>query len=372
MKLLLKPNDVLFFRGNQNYTAGEEHVVNSILPSPQTIAGAIRSKIYFTESDNEDIKKLIGYKKEEPEFQILGSFFCKKTKTSIQEYFTMPNDITTTYIPNLQKEIKRTISFVKYNKVKWNEELTIPLLSCENIQFQSLGGYLNLVLFKKYLIGNLSREEINNHSNGNVIYYHESRIGIKRCAKTKTSEEGYLYKTAYLRLKSDSRICVWLGKDSQKVIAQLGKDGLLALGGENRIASYKVLESTVDESFDELNDKIVRKCNDEQQLKLYVATSLILKDSTNSKYEWNPSSYLKKNYNIEVEEIHPLLSKCYNLSGWDYANQRPKEMKYLVPEGSVYYVKFKGNISNILMKLGEQTKLGYGLCFVGVWNSKEE
>jgi CRISPR-associated protein Cmr3 len=56
-----------------------------------------------------------------------------------------------------------------------------------------------------------------------------------------------------------------------------------------------------------------------------------------------------------------LIGKPYLISGWDYANNKPKGNRYGIPEGSVYFVKFEGefNWAKPYLKFGELNKLGY-------------
>jgi multidrug efflux pump subunit AcrB len=68
-------------------------------------------------------------------------------------------------------------------------------------------------------------------------------------------------------------------------------------------------------------------------------------------------------------KIYPLIGKPITFSGWDYANKSPKPSRYAIPPGSVYFVEFNGGFkpNKPYLKLGDLTRLGYGLCFVGVW-----
>jgi len=71
---------------------------------------------------------------------------------------------------------------------------------------------------------------------------------------------------------------------------------------------------------------------------------------------------------VRVEKITSLLGKPLKVSGWDLASDKPKGIRFAVPAGSVYFVEVEElNLSKPYFKLGKFTRLGYELCFVGVW-----
>jgi len=347
MRFLLKPNDVLMFRESKPFTAGEAHLARTTLPLPQTIAGALRSAILLNSNFSEYAKKLVGYEQEEPEFKILGSFFYDG-----QEIFHTPLDIV------------ETKGFEGYFFVK---PLKLPnshfVFKGRHIHFESVGGFLSYDNLIRYLKEDLRKEELEE-----VVIYDlfvkESRIGIK-LSEAKITDEKHFYKAEFLRLNDNVELSVWIGDKAEEVRKYIG--GLIRLGGESRFARIKIEENDSLEKLRDAWDDILKSVNESKTFKLYVATPTLIENSNN--YTWNIEQKLKDELKIKIKAIYPLIGKPIAFSGWDYAENKPKPTRYAIPAGSVYFIEFEGEIklNQPYLKLGELTKLGYGLCFLGVW-----
>jgi len=347
MRIRLKPNDVLMFRESKPFTAGESHLARSTLPLPQAIAGALRSAILLTSNFSKDAKELVGYKREEPEFELLGSFLFKG-----QEYFHTPLDVVKS--KGLEDHF-----FVK--------PLQLPngqyIFRGRHIHFESVGGFVSYEDLVRYLKGDLKDEELEEIVRHD-LFIKESRIGIK-LSEVKVSEEHFFYKAEFLRLKDSVEISVWLEDRVNEVKKYLS--GLIRLGGESRFARVKIENSDPLEKLRDARDEILKSVNESGRFKLYVATPTLVENSGNC--TWNIKQELKDKLKIDVKAIYPLIGKPIAFSGWDYAENKPKPTRYAIPAGSVYFVEFEGEIklNQPYLKLGELTKLGYGLCFLGVW-----
>ena len=89
MRVIIEPNDVLLFRELKYFEARTDHVARSTLPLPQTVAGAIRSKILFEQDFSQEAKDYVGYRKEEPENLTIDGVFL----WDAEELFATPMDI---------------------------------------------------------------------------------------------------------------------------------------------------------------------------------------------------------------------------------------------------------------------------------------
>lgn len=356
MKIIIEPNDVLLFRESKPFMAGEGHLARSVFPLPQVIAGAIRSKILINSNFSDEAKELVGFKKDEPNFKILGNFLFKD-----EEFFTTPLDIARA------KDVDGYF-FVKPLEV-WNGKL---IFGGKHIHFKSVGGYLSYDNLVRYLKGELNEDEL-----GDVVadglFEKESRIGIK-LGETKTTEEGYFYKVEFLRFKKDVKLSVWLGNGCESIKESLSDKGLIKLGGEGRFSKFKVEDENPLNKLEYAWDEIKEKINREKRFKLYIATPLSVKDSKGC-FSWDISHCIEElknenqKLNIKIKRVYPLIGKPITFSGWDYATNNPKPNRYAIPDGSVYFVEFEGEIEHNepYLKLGELAKLGFGLCFMGVW-----
>jgi len=348
MRIRLKPNDVLMFRESKPFIAGESHLARTTLPLPQTIAGALRSAILLNSNFSEDAKKLAGYKQDEPEFKILGSFFYRE-----DEFFHTPLDIV------------KTKGLRGYFLI---EPLKLPngrhIFKGRHIHFESVGGFISYDNLVRYLKGDLRDDELEEVVRYD-LFVKESRIGIK-LSEAKVSEEHLFYRAEFLRLKDDVGISVWIGDKAEEVKKYLG--GSIKLGGESRFARVKIDNNNPLEKLKDAWDKILESVNESKTFKLYVATPMLVKNSGN--YTWNIEHELSNELKIKIKAIYPLLGKPIAFSGWNYAENRPKPTRYAIPAGSVYFVEFEEGeieLDGPYLKLGELTKLGYGLCFLGVW-----
>ncbi len=349
MRILIEPNDVLLFRKSKPFMAGEDHLARSVFPLPQVIAGAIRSKILIDSNFSNNAKKLAGFEKDEPEFTILGHFLFKN-----EEFFATPLDIATA------KGVEGYF-FVKPLEILDGRFI----FSGRHIHFKNVGGYLSYKHLIDYLGCNLNENELEDIIRDDLLTK-ESRIGIK-LGNAKVTEEGYFYKAVFLRLNKDVKLSVWLDDGCKDVKAFLGEDGLIKLGGENRFAKFKFENKNPLSKLEEVWDEIKEKVNKSGRFKLYVATPLLTKN--NNIYTWDIKALLEKELNISIKNVYPLIDKPLTFSGWDYANNEPKSNKYTIPAGSIYFVEFGGKIKHKkpYLKLGKLTRLGYGLCFIGIW-----
>ena len=337
MKIIIEPNDVLLFRELKPFTAGLDNVVKSILPLPQTIAGAIRSRTLVEQNFSDDSKEYVGYGVEEPPengLKVLGTFMWDR-----EELLPTPMDVA----------------------IQDSKEVVVKPKNAFGVDFfypstKPVGGFIPLRTLMKFLSGEIEPESVVNVvRDTSKKFVKEIRIGIK-LIESRVVEEEMLYSVEFLRVPG---ISVWVEN-----LKFLPEKGLLRLGGEGRFArfvvgkndSIEVLRDGWENVKDSLNGK----------MKLYVATPLLLENS--GFYDWDVGRELK-NLGLKVIKVIPLIGRPVKVGGWDMANNKPKGVRYAVPAGSVYFVEFEGkfDIDEPYLKLGKLTRLGYGLCFVGVW-----
>jgi CRISPR-associated protein Cmr3 len=364
MKIIISPNDVLLFREAKQFDAGETHVARSILPAPQALAGAIRSKILIDSDFSED--GLVGYELnsneyKEPEFEILGSFFYDG-----QEYFRTPLDIA-------KSKYEEDYFYITPRELQWGYLFTINLFGGKRLHTEGGNGYLSYENMIAYLSGMLEERNLNKVVvESKKLFKKEGRVGIKLDA-AKTTEEGYFYKVEFLRLNNDVKLnneiklALWLGEKAEVVEQHIEKRGMLKLGGESRFVKYELKEGKQLSQFQNKWESIKDTINTDKIFKLYIATTALVKE--NKKFTWDIEQIIKHKLGIEPLNIYSLLGKPYLISGWNYARNEPKGNKYGIPEGSVYFVEFEGefNWAKPYLKFGELNKLGYGLAFLGVW-----
>ena len=232
------------------------------------------------------------------------------------------------------------------------------ILKGKSIHFESVGGFISYSNLVRYLKGEL-QEGLENVVKFD-IYSRESRVGVK-LGDAKVAGEGFFYKAEFLRL---NKISVWLGENSDKVRKFLN-GSVLRLGGEGRFAKIEFKSGDPLKELRRAWDQIEDEINRNKMFKLYVVTPTLIKRSNT--YSWDVSGELEGRLGVTVKNIYHLTGKPVVFSGWNYAKNRPKPTRYAIPAGSVYFVEFDGKVDEPFVRLGEMIKLGYGLCFLGVW-----
>ena len=344
MRIIMRPNDVLFLNAGREFSAGETHLgITQTFVPPHTVAGAIRSALYF--KDSKGLDHLIRAGEEEPGFEILGVFFWKGT-----ELFPLPADV-------VEDEDGRLVLASPEGDV---------VTASGSIHFSPATGFIRLDTLLDYLQGkevDFEKAVISNED----VYTLEDRIGIGLTEK-KTTAEGLLYRTRNLRLREGIGVSVWLGERGDQVRDALGATGLLRLGGEGRFVRY----SFDDDQVPELPEMDVRG----SLVRLYVATPLVLITRRDGKEysTWNLRHELSRALGVKAEKLRIrwfFSNGILPLTGWDMKNKYPKAVRYAVSPGSVYYVEIEGGLSSLpgYLKLGELKNLGYGLVLPGLIES---
>lgn len=362
MRLLIHPNDVLMFRESRQFDAGVDHLARSMLPFPQSIAGAIRSKILARADFSEDAKHLVGFEEEEPAFEVLGAFFWNG-----EELFRVPKDVGNSKNDAASSKDETQPFYIEPEEMRWGKrELT--LFSGKSIHFKSENGFISRSPLVRYLRGELAEDELSSTIvKDEDVFKHEGRVGVG-IGDTKTAEEHLFYKAEFLRLEKGVVVSVWLGEKGNDVSTYLGEEGLLKLGGEGRFASYTADNVHPLHELEAAWEKMSQTINERKRFKLYIATPTLL-DKADDMCTWNIKDELKEKLDVKIIKVYPLMGRPQKLSGWSYVKRKPKPLRYAVPRGSIYFVKFGGTLglSTPYLKLGELPKLGYGLTLVGVW-----
>ncbi|MCD6484612.1 MAG: type III-B CRISPR module-associated protein Cmr3 [Candidatus Odinarchaeota archaeon] len=374
MKLYILPIDVVMFRDSRPFTAGEDIIAHSIVPLPQTFAGAIRTKIYFDKIDGKDendekvkqYKEFIGFCRDEPQFTIMGTFLAK----NYEELFFAPTNLAM-YIDSKNK---KKWDFLYPLEIRWGLTSRV-IFGGHRIGHKEVKPlFFTKFGLKKYLMGEFTIDDIqdDNKNEKNVvqqedIFTREERIGIALEKEQKITREGLLYRVEFIRFKDSAGFSIWTDDSLDEYFENTG---LIKIGGENRVSRYikvaKGLELYIDAN--ELSEII----NREKKFLVYVATHTIISKNNGKDsriYTWNIKKEVERLLKIRITAIYPVVNKLRLVSGWDVAKHIPKPTRYAISPGSVYFIKFDGKIelNSPFGKIGELQKLGYGLIMFGVW-----
>lgn len=169
------------------------------------------------------------------------------------------------------------------------------------------------------------------HANALGISYFdvERRVHVSIDPKTRTAKPGELYQTSMLRMEryhNDSWQRYALAVDVPDLDESLASrlaDGLSPIGGERRLAWVHRSACALPEMPDfEVNDQIIR---------LVLLTPGIFDQG------WRPC------FDDSVELIAAATGRPQAISGWSFEHNQPKKTRYMVPAGSVYWVKVAGD-----------------------------
>jgi len=371
-RLLLDPLDVLMFRSERPFVAGETRIAKTGIINPLTFEGAIKSKIFadfckkmgisprefqrlklnneniddfnktrkylsdFVASQMKDIQikkmlELIGYSPLNipSHFNVLGVFPVKKE--NMTEHFPIPYDLVRLESKEGKNKVKKLIPRKEIG-FKW-KNIDLYVGFSENSQVKNIDGFMGLNALKEYLYG----KDPENFETP-LPFLKEIRTGIELEKANKTTKEGALYTAEFIRLKKDWSFVLWY-EYSENIFS---KEEIIKLGGEGRGALVKPIEDLL------LNWKdLISEINKEKKLKIYLATPSYLNGSVPPTEKIQDILGVKK-----LVLVGAFPGKPVYIGGYDIALNIEKPLKKWVNGGAVYYYTFEGEIDeNLILPL---------------------
>ncbi|MCS7459008.1 hypothetical protein N0M98_02535 [Paenibacillus doosanensis] len=219
------------------------------------------------------------------------------------------------------------------------------------------GGYLDEVAITQYLKGELPDESCLQLAD---LINKERHVGIQINPDSGATQAGMWYSIEKVRPVSQN------GGRCSLVVEAEGIDiripGVIKLGGESRAASIQRLG-------DKYNFEPVS--SNKKYFKLYLATPAIFK------HGWIPwwldpvskeGVFAYKKRRIRVRLISAAIGRYVAAGGFSFEKQKPKEMRYAVPAGSVYFFEiiegeFQDAIKLFNQKCISDYREGYGFIY---------
>lgn len=261
--LEIEPLDTMFFRGAESMEAGENHEVDTMFPPmPATITGAIRTAIlrqqgiapaeYLQNPDKYSRScPLLGVP-QVPGFTLIGPLFATGDGILL---LPVPAHWHA-HLPDIPK-------------IKWGEKYqvqaatplaggTLGLVGSVSQPFwvrqpsgsdmKSLGGYWatsetftamhqgkgEIVFYNSPAGPKRSEAAILTTTS---IFVREERVGLALTPQ-RTAKEGHLYCAMHIRLREGVRMIVGINSPYETI---LEREGILQLGGEQRVCHYRIL-----------------------------------------------------------------------------------------------------------------------------------
>lgn len=392
MRLFIEPSDVLFFRTALPFTAGESfYAASRFPPTPETIQGAIRSRIASSAAAREQkslaevfaeglLKPLIGDQGSYGRFRLRGLTLGQRTGNVVEQLFPPPAHLLRSEeksadghhaIARLVPLPKDAAPKVMTNWPKGHDQLRLLQRA-----YDGSASVEKWVEFDHWLTGDELRrafapdtaelQRVQGIPPGK-LYEREPRLGIGMVNESKTTKEGQLYQVSVVRLHKDVGLLVDVGlqdeHDPQQVVFSreevkkplgIENKGWLALGGERRAASFVVLGEAPAAGPLEPPPE-ARAC-------LYFVTPTYFKGG------WEPKDWLRL---VGARPIAAAVPHQQLIGGWKQepgsAGGAPKTLRRCVPAGSVYF--FDGPVAGSGPFTDEGSEIGYGIAYKGAWEN---
>jgi len=261
--LEIEPLDTLFFRGAESMEAGENHEVDTMFPPmPTTITGAIRTAILRQKgiAPAAYLQKPEKYRQEYPllgEPQMPGFILVGPLFATVDGILLLP--VPAHWHADLPDSLK----------IQWGEkyqvqaatplaEKTLGLVGSAHQPFwvrqpsgsnmKSLGGFW--ATGEAFSTMQRGKGEITFYNSAdkikrsqaailttNSIFVREERVGLALTPQ-RTAKEGHLYSAVHIRLRDGVRMLAGINSPHETILAN---DGVLQLGGEQRVCRYRLL-----------------------------------------------------------------------------------------------------------------------------------
>jgi CRISPR-associated protein Cmr3 len=335
----LDPLDTLFFRDGKPFSLGEETWANGLFPPPLSVVyGALRTaylsehidELTYANGDHDRTSRLI------------INFFAYYGHG--RYYYPCPLDIV-----KIKDSAKDKYSILEFDKKPKGygsslHEADLPMLLQSKEIVENSSGLIDELSLNDYLLRNSVPKSLLKYDE---YLKEEPKVGIGRNDRTKTSDEGMLYRVGMKRLHRLKLVVGYRG------ITISGN--LMRFGGEGKSVSVSVL---------------VKKPNVQKPeklstdfFKLYLATPAIFNEG------WRPSAEKTPGAKLMAAVVgKPLLIGGFDMKPGNGKRPGPKPMHRAVPAGSVYY--YQGSIDGAGSLHGASISdyggnQGYGIVYLG-------
>jgi CRISPR-associated protein Cmr3 len=334
----LNPIDTLFFKGAESMVAGEHHEVDTLFPPmPSTIIGAIRTAImrqnqispadYLRQPSQWQEKYPILGLPDEPGFELTGPLFCTGTGSLLLPapanwFAASPAEKAEWGRPySVQTAQPLTASSLGISGSVPNPVwLTHP----KGPEMKSLSGWwvtaatFDAVCQNQDVLFTKDIKKLQADTPAilpmSLLFGREERVGIALTPE-RTAKEGHLYSTVHVVLHEDVSLLVGINSPHDLCLKQ---EGILQLGGEQRICRYRIRES------------IALPENQSGQTQLALGPIKM----TDLPEAW--------------KGVPRCSGKLLRIGGWDMAKGFHKPMTAWLPHGTVFFTNERPNLSQLM------------------------
>lgn len=362
----LEPLDVLFFRDGRPFTGAERSV--SGLPMPQTLSGAIRTALLRAVGCDFDalgraVSNHVSFNEAvritcAPEhywiggLAIRGPWLARRTGSGFEVCLSVP--------ATLHREktgqggaLSQLTPLPAGQLPGWcppqDKQGLRPLWLKRLAATEPATGYLTQAGLQRFLHGDdVSAEAVIPASE---LFAMDYRTGIGISPDRLVAEESQIFGRGFLALKQDVFLYAELLLPERAQDSWLDAIQLLPFGGEGRHVRFR----RFDQPFN-LPSAESRSGKGKPFLLLTTPCPFAA--------GWKPRLL---DGHITAAGVPGSIA----FSGWDMARRSPKETRFAVPTGSVYFLEsLPDNLTDSLAETDEDNQQGFGCFIKGVWNDE--
>lgn len=353
LTLDLVPLDVLFFRDGRALEAGSRAA--SGLPAPQTLSGAIRSKLLTEAGCNfdrlgADMREGVSFREA---LHRQDSVMTAVADLCLRGPWLAEADTVYVATPSILRREKTGSALVRLAPLAdplpgWppvrGTNTAWPLWARTSRQLEVVGGCLPLDAMKAVLEGGVpAATDVRTISD---LVVSEERTGIAIEPGGTTVAESMIFSVGFLRLQAGVSFRCELVGVAPHLVDLLQAEGALRWGGEGRYVRYSTTP-------DRIPWPTVEPSAGAAGMFVVLTTPALL-DNGWTMSAWQPAA-------ASVGSPVPI-------SGWDMARGGPKPTRYAVPPGSTFF--FAGDApgpTEPFVGTIEDGRLGYGCFLKGYW-----
>lgn len=206
------------------------------------------------------------------------------------------------------------------------------------------------------------------------LFKQEQRLGIAREHQTRRPQDGMLYQTRHVRPGAETALGLSLRGLDNREFTQLPRQGMARLGAEGRLAAWSRGKALPLPAVS-INGK---------QLLLCLLTHAAFEQG------WLPDGFTAVTTELAgkpwthwqgelagkpVRLVSAVTGKPVREGGWNLAEQKPRELRGLVPAGSCYFLELDSaqdaqHVARAMhgAQWGQETAWGRGQVVVGSWS----
>lgn len=320
LTLDLTPADVLFFRDGRPFDTGR---VDSGLPLPQTLAGALRTHLMSALGcdfaalaqalqGGRDLSAALAQQSAElaavAQFRLAGPWLARDDEVLLSTPASLhrKKDGDDLYL----------LAPLGEDLPGWTDDAerqgARPLWLRKDVRSEPAGGFIALSGLQSILNGETPDPGAVRKADDLFAIEHRTGIGITPGGST--AAEGQIYTAGFLRLRPGVRFRAELSGVSESLAAILRATAVLRWGGEGRQVHLTCRESAIDWP---------KAPADGGDGAMVVLTAPALLDGGWRQRDWRP--------------VTAAVDRPVPVSGWDLARRGPKPTRFAVPAGSVFF-----------------------------------